>query len=265
MPTKARIHFAHANGFPGACYEPFLKPLRLLSTVHAVPLLAHRADLPVNAGWTNIADEIADSVRSHCLPGAVGIGHSMGGLCSLMAAHRHPGLFSALILLDPPALTGWPGLMMGLAKMTGQIDRVTPAGRSKFRRDTWPDREAMAANLRSKALFRDFDEACFAAYVEHGSEPCETGVRLRYQVANEVAVFRQGPWHLRPYRRPLGIPGVVVTGRQSEFMKLGTHAALARQQGFDYVQLDGGHMFPLERPQATAAWVADQLQRWNVL
>ncbi len=265
MASKAQIHFSHANGFPGECYQRFLSPLRLHASVYAPSLLVHDERFPVNAGWINIADEIADSVRTNCLPGAIGIGHSMGGLCSLIAAHRHPGLFSALILLDPPALIGWQGLMMGLAKATGQIDKVTPAGRSKHRRDNWPSKQAMADNLRDKALFKSFHPDCFDAYVEHGTEPCEDGVRLRYRVENEVAVFRNGPWHLRNCRSPLGIPGAVITGKSSEFLKLGTHAKLAQQQGFAYAQTEGGHMFPLEFPEESAQQVVDLLQQWQVL
>lgn len=265
MATKAQIHFGHANGFPGECYQRFLDPLRLHASVYAPSLLAHDSRFPVNAGWTNIADEIADSVRTNCLPGAIGIGHSMGGLCSLIAAHRHPGLFSALILLDPPALIGWPGLMMGMAKATGQIDKVTPAGRSKHRRDTWPSREAMAENLRGKALFKGFHPDCFDAYIEHGSEPFEGGVRLRFTVENEVAIFRNGPWHLRNCRSPLGIPGAIVTGNRSEFLRLGTHAKLAKQQGFEYAQAEGGHMFPLENPESSAQQIIALLQKWQLV
>jgi len=246
------IHFAHANGFPSACYGRFLRGLEQAGTVLQVPLLCHDPALPVNAGWTNMADEVAASVRRQASVPVIGVGHSMGGLSTLIAAHRHPGLFAGVIMLDPPAMNGLPGLMMGLAKLTGQIDRVTPAGRSKHRREVWPDREAARANLEGKALFRDFEPECFDDYLRHGLVDVPEGVRLRYRVAAEVAVFRNGPWNMWAYRRPTGLPGVVITGEDSEFRRLHIHERLARQQRFRHLSLPGGHMFPLEYPDETA-------------
>lgn len=252
MNDKPVLHFAHANGFPSACYGRFLRGLAEAGTVLQVPLLGHDPALPVNTGWTNVADEIAASVRAQATQPVIGVGHSMGGLCTLIAAHRHPGLFSAVILLDPPAMNGMPGLMMGLAKLTGQVDRVTPAGRSKHRREVWPDREAARANLEGKALFRDFEPECFDDYLRHGLVDVPEGVRLRYRAEVEVEVFRRGPWNMLAYRHPTGLPGAVITGDDSEFRTLGTHERLARQQHFQHLTLPGGHMFPLEYPDETA-------------
>ncbi len=263
--SQAVVHFAHANGFPGDVYTQFLAPLRVETSVYAAPLLAHRDQPPAQRGWVNIADEIADSVRAQCVTGAIGIGHSMGGLCSLMAAYRHPGLFSALVLLDPPTIVGKFGWMMALARVMGQIDRFTPAGRSKSRRDTWPSHQAMRDNLRQKALFRDFRDDCFEDYVQHGTVPCPAGVTLRYTVASELSVFREGPSHLRPYRGGLGIPGAIITGDRSEFYRMNVHPGVARQQGFEHHVVPGGHMFPLERPDESMAFVIELLKRWRVL
>lgn len=256
--SRPLIHFAHANGFPSACYGRFLQGLAPAGDVVVAPLLGHDPRYPVNEGWTNVADEIAESVRrqSGGRP-VIGLGHSMGGLCTLMAAHRHPGLFSALVLMDPPAMNGSTGLFMKLAKLTGQIDKVTPAGRSKHRRQVWPDREAARASLQGKSLFRDFEPACFTDYLLHGLEDCDEGVRLRYTAEVEVQVFRRGPWQMWSYRHPLGLPGAVLTGADSEFRKLGTHARLARQQQLAHQFTPGGHMFPLEFPDVTAGLVGD--------
>lgn len=256
MTTRPTLHFAHANGFPSACYGRFLRGLTGVGTVLQVPLLCHDPALPVNPGWTNMADEVAASVRRQALGPVIGIGHSMGGLSTLIAAHRHPGLFSGLILMDPPAMNGVPGLMMGLAKLTGQIDKVTPAGRSKHRREVWPDRQAARDNLAGKALFRDFEPECFDDYLRYGLEDTPEGVRLRYRAAVEVEVFRNGPWNMWAYRHPLGLPGAVITGEDSEFRNLGTHARLARQQRLQHLLTPGGHMFPLEYPDEAAEQVA---------
>lgn len=254
--TRPTLHFAHANGFPADCYGRFLRGLVDAGSVLKIPLLCHDPAYPVNPGWTNMADEIATSVRRQAHGPVIGIGHSMGGLCTLIAAHRHPGLFSGLILMDPPVMNGIPGLMMGLAKLTGQVDRVTPAGRSKHRREVWPDREAARANLEHKALFRDFEPECFDDYLRYGLEDVPEGVRLRYRAAAEVEVFRNGPWNMWAYRKPLGLPGAIITGEDSEFRSLGTHVRLARQQHLQHLVMPGGHMFPLEYPDETAERVS---------
>lgn len=261
--ATSELHFAHANGFPSRCYERFLRPLAVLGEVKSIPLLAHDPAFPLSRGWGSMAEEVAASIRRQCKGPVIGIGHSMGALSTLMAAHRYPELFAGLVLMDPPAMNGSTSVFVGLAHLFGQIDRVTPAGKSKHRRFLWPDRATARANLQGKALFKNFHPDCFDAYIEHALEDCTEGVRLVFRADVEVEVFRRGPWNTWALRKPTSIPGALITGETSEFRKMGTHDRLARQQGFVHMFSPGGHMFPLEQPDVTAALVIKTIEHFN--
>jgi pimeloyl-ACP methyl ester carboxylesterase len=67
---------------------------------------AHRGEYSIDE-W---ADEVAAVARAAGLRNAVLVGHSMGGVVSVAAAHRHPGLFRAVVTLDTRFNdAGWPG------------------------------------------------------------------------------------------------------------------------------------------------------------
>lgn len=263
MP-RPLIHFAHANGFPSACYRAFFEALGDDIDIIMVPMLGHDPAFPVAPNWHGLAEQVADSVRRRGdgRP-VIAVGHSLGGMTSFMAAHRHPGLFSGLVMMDPAYINPLAAMVMGAAKLTGQVDRLTPAGRSKGRRSVWPSRDAMRTSLRSKGLFRSFRDDCFEDYVRHGLTDCEEGVRLVYEPEREVEMFRHTPSDTWRYRRQLAIPRALISGETSEFLRGGTMHKLAAAQGIPLETTVGAHMFPFEYPNETAALVRGHILRMH--
>lgn len=261
MSVRPLIHFAHANGFPSACYEELFLRLRDAVDVVMIPVLGADPAYPPDRSWTRLVDQVADSVRRQAQGRRViALGHSMGAMTSFMAQQRYPDLFSAMIMMDPAYIPPAAGLMVGLAKLTGQIDKVTPAGRSLGRRSVWASREEAGASLRHKALFRDFTEACFADYLRHGLRDCPEGVCLTIPAEVEVEVFRHTPSNSWRYQRHLNVPLTVMAGETSIFTRKGSMHQLARSQGVPLQLLPGGHLFPFEQPEATAQAVLKALR-----
>ena len=65
----------------------------------------------------------------------VGVGHSLGGYLTALAAVRRPELFRAVILLDAPILGSLHRQRRARSSSIIElIDRVTPAGSVKHRR-----------------------------------------------------------------------------------------------------------------------------------
>jgi len=149
---------------------------------------------------------------------------------------------------------------VALYKLLGRIDDITPAGRSLGRRSHWPDRQAVHDSLRNKGLFKPFTDASFAGYLEHGLVEKDDGVHLRYDPAVEVEIFRHTPSDAWRYRKPLKCPVAVLTGETSEFLKRGTMHKLAQAQRVPLQIIPGGHMFPFEHPESTAASVLAQVK-----
>ncbi|WFF42553.1 alpha/beta hydrolase [Salinicola endophyticus] len=252
--------FAHANGFTGASYRTLLAPLGERFELHPLERLAHHPDFPVDRNWHSLCDEYLDAVRAVGRP-VIAVGHSMGGVLSIMGACRAPEHFRAVIALDPPLLIGRDAWMLKLAKLTGVIDRITPAGKTLKRREHWPSREAMHHSLRQRTLFKGFTEAALADYVSGATRLDEQGAaRLLFAPRHEAAVFRHLPDHLSGVLKRLEVPLTVIAGETSTLLTAARRRQLARA-GVTLGCVPGGHMFPFEHPEATRTALLAALDR----
>jgi len=256
------IFFAHANGFPCGTYRKLFAELGPDFHVAHLPQHAHDPRFPVTDNWHSLIAELVHHLEAQAQP-VWGVGHSFGGLLHLYAALQRPELYQGVVMLDAPALTLADQWVIRAAKRFGFIDRLTPAGRTLGRREQFPNREAARAYFSRKALFRDFDPDCFEAYLEHGLCPAGDGLRLRFDAATEIGIYRSVP-HVRPAStRRLQVPLALVHGQNSRVV-LPHHArSVQRLRQGEAHQVPGGHMFPLERPTATARLLKDIVNRWQ--
>ena len=116
-----------------------------------------------------------------------GVGHSLGGLLHYHAALRRPDLYRGLVMLDSPVLSRVDQLVIHAAKRFGLIDRLTPAGRTLGRRERFVDSLEARRYFAERKLFSRFDPECLDAYVEHGLQPVEEGLRLSFDPATAVS------------------------------------------------------------------------------
>ncbi|WP_136067288.1 alpha/beta fold hydrolase [Modicisalibacter radicis] len=247
--TRPRLVFAHANGFTGASYRRFLAPLAERFELFPLDRLGHDPAFPVSDNWPALRDELLAQVRRFDEP-VVGVGHSMGGVLMLMAAAAAPQAFRCVVMLDPPLMVGRDALALRLAKRLGLAERVTPAGRSRGRRTTWPDRDAMGHYLRRRALFSRFTPEALEDYINGATRQLDDGsVELVFESTTEVAIFRHLPDRLHGLSRRLDVPAALIAGRQSDLMTPARRQRL-RRHGIDVREVPGGHMFPMEAPQA---------------
>jgi pimeloyl-ACP methyl ester carboxylesterase len=268
---KPVIHFAHANGMPSAVYQAFFAGLAEFFTIEYIPMLGADPDYPVDNHWRSLTQQIIDSVARTCeqhgVAQVVAVGHSLGGLCTLQALYRAPQYFSQAVLLDPPWIYGKISLLWHLAKTADRLplmnnrlmDKLSPAGVSKHRRDVWDSRAEAYDKLRDKGFFKHFDERSFNGYIEHGlHERADGKVTLAIPKASEVAVFRTNPsWYwLAPNRAPKP-PTTLVIGEDSIFLKRQFPQQVKVRLGVDYQTHKGGHMFPLEHPDSVSALVLE--------
>ncbi|WP_226801754.1 alpha/beta fold hydrolase [Alkalilimnicola sp. S0819] len=260
MNNKPLLHFAHANGFPSGAYKALLRRLEPDHRVIAIDQVGHDKRYPVSDNWGRLADQLADFLRARADEPVVGVGHSLGALLTFLAAVRHPALFRAVVMLDPPVLFGASALVMRAAKRLGKVDALTPAGLSRGRRRHWPDREQVKAQLGRKRLFRAFDPECLDDYVRFGTAAAENGVELVFRPEVEVEIFRTIPHDLHRYSR-LQVPGALVYGEGSDVALRGEVRRFARRFGLQLSAMPGGHMFPLERPAATATHLRQLIVR----
>lgn len=180
ITNKPVLHFAHANGMPSAVYEPFFEGLSEFFTIEYIAMLGDTPGYPVDDHWRSLTQQVIDSVKSACekhgVAQVVGVGHSLGAMCTLQATYRQPELFAQAVLMDPPWLYGKVSLTWHLAKTADRLplmnnrlmDKLSPAGVSKHRRDVWDSRADAYEKMRHKGFFKNFDERSFQGYIDHG-------------------------------------------------------------------------------------------------
>ncbi len=265
---KPLIHFAHANGIPSQTYQKLFSALSDEYDIVYVPLIGGDPKYPVSNHWPKLVQQIIDSIEQQAQGRKViALGHSLGSVLSLMASQQRPDLMHQVIMLDPPLIIGKASLMLHLAKAFSPktVDKVTPAGLSSRRREHWDSREQAANALRGKGFFKDFDQACFDAYIEYGLKPdlVRGGVTLTISRDAEVAIFRKTPslWWL-PQPKPK-VPVDLVVGQDSLFLEHKFPQITQNKLGIPFSVVPGGHMFPLEHPLDTVAKIKSLIRVKN--
>ena len=154
--VRVALHFAHANGFPGACYRKLFSFLAADFDVGYLPASGHDPRFPVSDGWPLLVEELIASIAGSGRAPVLGVGHSLGGYLTFLAALRRPELFRAIVLLDAPILGPFHG--SALQERIGLIDRVAPAAITRNRRREWPSISALE-HFRRNACSK-FDADC---------------------------------------------------------------------------------------------------------
>lgn len=245
------LHFAHANGIPGATYQPVLDRLEP-HTGFAIGKLGHDPRFPCRTNWQPLADELIAYLEIHAKEPVLGIGHSLGSVVTFLAACKRPELFRGVLMLDPPLFWGYAALLAKLFKCLGKIDDITPAGKSKHRRRHWPDRQSAMEYFASKRLFQ-FHPDCTQAFLESVVEDAaEGGVKLYFDAEVEVAIFRTTPDDLRRMKRPAEVPMKVVYADCSDASLEKMVLPFGRHFDIPCEKISGEHMFPLQQPDLAA-------------
>jgi pimeloyl-ACP methyl ester carboxylesterase len=256
-PSRPVLAFAHANGIPGHSYDTFLAPFQERFEVHVVECLGQNPRYPVDRDWVSLSQELERFIEPLPKP-IVGLGHSMGAVLMFWVAQRHPDWFQALIMLDPPVANGRDALMLHLAKLTGLHERASPARKSRGRLDYWNNWDEVRSYFTSRAMFKAFDPRSLDNYLQAGLERHGEGWRLRFRPEVEVAVFENTPTGVTRQPR-LKVPGVLMTAEGSPALFQNGGRRHARRHRMKRLFAPGSHMFPLERPEASAALVLDAL------
>lgn len=256
--------FCHANSFVAGTYEPLFDVWRAAGwRVLAPRKLGHDPRYKVTNNWPHLRDELLAFVHeaSPGQPVAL-VGHSMGGCLGVLAASREPALVRAVVLLDAPIVAGWRAHGFRMLKASGLIARASPAKVSKRRRTHWPSLAAAREHFAAKRVFAAWDARVFDAWMRHGFEPAaDGGVQLAFHRDIETRLYNTLPHHVEPLlrRHPLHCPLGYIGG---------TRSAERRQLGLGYVhrlaaarwrEIEGTHLFPMERPAETARAVLELL------
>lgn len=260
------INLLPANGFPPETYIPLLRPLT--EHYHVICMLPRalwpNEKLPTELRqWDMLADDFLAGLTYHKLKGVIAIGHSFGGIASMIAAVRRPELFSALCLLDPTLFR--PEWLDGMEQMQrdGSIQEFPLVQGAVRRRRTFETHDEAFAYFKSKKLFADWPDESLRLYVDYGLQTAVDGsLELRWPPEWEAYYFSTGftrSWKTVPKLR--GLLPVLAIGGGTTDVYVPEIASMLREELLDatFAEVTGhGHLFPQSAPHQTLMII----QRW---
>ncbi len=259
--SQPLIVFSHGNSFPASTYGVMLDDVRRRGfNVDAIDKLGHNPRYPVTNNWPHLVQELSDFVTPLAVHAPVFlVGHSLGGILSMMVAAQSPALVRGVVLLDSPMLGGWRAKLLQMGKRLPMAESLSPAAVSRKRRTHWASLDEALAHFQHKRAFAKWAPKVLHDYVAHGThdEVGPQGVRrlLSFDRDIESAIYNGLPDHLEAYfkRHPLRCKAALIGGLQSrELRQVGLEFSRRMTQG-RIALVDGTHLFPMEHPLATAA------------
>ncbi|MDB5743834.1 MAG: hypothetical protein JWR68_2149 [Polaromonas sp.] len=266
-PSKPLVIFSHGNSFPASTYSVLFGHLRARGfQVRAIEKFGHDPRYPVTSNWPHLVQQLADFTGQEVEKtgqAAFLVGHSLGGFLSLMCAARHPALgglpVRGVLMIDSPLLGGWRARALSVVKRARLVGSISPGAISRKRRQQWMDRDEVLAHFRSKKAFAHWDEQVLRDYIEHGTHDDAGTVQgqrlLSFDRDVETAIYNTLPDDLERLLKghPLKCPAAFIGGRQSAEMKQVGMKMTEKVTRGRTMMLDGSHLFPMEKPLATAA------------
>ena len=260
------IVFSHANSFPASTYKVLFKNLRARGfAVKALEKFGHDARYPVTNNWPHLVQQLADFTEPVVEKAGQPVwlvGHSLGGFLSLMAAARRPDLTCGVLLIDSPMLGGWRSTALGLVKSAQLVGSISPGAISRKRRNTWPSVDAALTHFRSKKAFAKWDPEVLRDYIDNGTVEVDGKRILAFERDVETQIYNTLPDNLdRLFKRyPIKCPVAFVGGRHSQEMQQVGMTMTDKITKGRTMMLDGSHLFPMEKPVATAAAIEAALR-----
>lgn len=254
------LHFAHANGYPPACYRRLIAALTdhyHVLAVHHRPLWPGSQPEELN-NWHLIGDDLLRFFDQQGLEGVIGVGHSLGAVATMYAALQQPEAFRALVLIEPVFLM--PAILSIFAMQpAATLSEDYPLVKiASSRRNEWPSRQEAFQHFRPKRVFAHWSDEALWDYIWHGFYKNEAGdVVLSYSPQWEARIYALPPtdvWELIPR---VTHPTLGLRGKETDTLAPAAWELwqMAQPQA-TFVEIAGAsHLLPIEKP----AEVADRI------
>lgn len=242
---KDLIQFAHSNGFPAKCFKHLFNSIEN-ADINYVDLMGHN-QFKLNGNLENLALELIDSIEKRFNKPIIGIGHSTGGVLILIAASINPKLFKKVILIEPILYNPWKRKIITIMKKVGLDSYIGPAKRTLKRKSIFQSRNKAKEYFETKKIFKTFHKRCLSDYIKYGIKKTENGFELAFSKEIESEIYRSTYTKI-----PIGIEkikGTLIYGSKSSlFWKSDAKWWKNNFPNFDTIELNEGHLFPLEKP-----------------
>lgn len=255
---KPLLHFLHGNGFCGLTYTPMLELLSQQFDLWLCDVQGH-GDSESGAkflGWNKNAELVTEAFTAlNPAPNqpVYAVGHSLGSVLSSLIMAAQPQLFKQAVLLDPVFFTPNMILAMHGMRWLGLSEKHEMAKRARQRRDSWPNRQAAFAGLRTRGAFKSWRDEALWSYVNHGLHEVQGGVTLKCRPQREADFFASFPRNLWRSLKRVQTPVKVLYAEQTfPFVEQSIKRWSKLNPCISYQQVPGDHCFMQQNPAHTA-------------
>jgi lipase len=249
--------FCHATGFHGRCWDQVIRHIDPAARAIALDMRSHgrSQQVPPPMHWPDFAQDVAALGDTLAWKDAIGVGHSMGGYAVALAAAMRPGMFRALVLLDP--------VIMAPQSYTGHWYAEHFA---RKRRRQWDSADEMFERFKGRGPFKAWDEQVLRDYCDHalnGNGELACLPEVEGSIYENCTLPEANPYGLGVER--IETP-VIVVRSAVEFVTgftamdaSPTDARLASllKHGRDEHWTDVSHFIPMEAPERVARTISE--------
>jgi len=251
----------HATGFHARCWDAVARHLHDRHVI-AIDQRGHgRSEKAAYADWQAFGHDLAALVAQLGITHAIGVGHSMGGHATVVAAAADPSLFDGLVLIDPVIFA--PAAYAGDAdarRRRSAADHPTARRRNRF-----ATVEQMIDRFADREPYSLFVREVLEDYCRFGLLPADDGDGLVLACPPEfeasVYATSRSNRSIHDQVRAVRVPVAVVRAIEpptpehlSNFAYSPTWPALAGafEDGRDCYLPGRTHFLPMQDPRLTA-------------
>jgi len=256
--AKQSINFLHGNGFCSKAYWPLLKAFLPKYNLLLQDAVGH-GDSDAGDGfvsWQQSADDAIKVLQKECADTAdlVGMGHSFGGILTLLMEAKNPGLFSKIVLLDPILI---PQQIMEMsASMPNPM-----AAKTRTRLNGWESRMQALEYFRSKTAYKNWTDESLEGFVDHALKKADCGqLSLKCPPGIEAEIYESGPDGLWSAIEKVDVDVHIIYGAESyPFIESSCEKAKSLNKRISIEKMSGSHCFMMENPQQASVRVLEWL------
>ncbi len=249
---KPLIVFYHATGFTSELWQPIIRDLQ--SEYHCIALdqrghggsEKHASEF----SWPATVDDFQKFLEAMQWQPIIGVGHSSGATAIAVTAARKPELIERVVLIEPTIRS-----RVGAGYSTEQGNTLVE--RTRNRRATWHNREAMMEALGSRPPYQSWTRELLELFAAHATAQTESGaVELLCAPETEAQIYASfrayDPW---PYLPHVTQPMLVIHGTGASVLPTTTEAEVRPVwQHAQWVNVaEGGHLVLMEAPDKASA------------
>jgi len=265
---NAVLFFTHGNGFCGRTYQPLHELLAQKYDLLLLDIPGHGRSPEYDfVGWNQTAEHLYQGITlsQSFIAGRdlYAVAHSLGGMLSMLAQARHPGLFKSMVMLDPIMFPPAMLTFMRITEKFGLTSVFHPFVKPTLRRrNSWQSKQQAFEYFHERKIFKRWTDESLHSYVQHALIESGAEVRLCCKPELEAKWFGTLPEKLWLSVKKLQVPVSMVMGQNTyPFSLRAVKYASKLNQLIDFSVVPGGHCFMQEHPRDTAKYVFAALDR----